>query len=456
MARNRQMDMTSGSLMDKIIIFAFPLMLSSVLQLLFNAADIVVVGRFAGSTALAAVGSTSSLINLVTNIFIGFSVGANVVVARYVGANDDEGASKTVHTAMVIAMVGGLFLAIFGFFASRFLLELMGSPFDVIDLSTLYLKIYFFGMPASMIYNFGAAILRAHGDTKRPLYYLSLAGVINVVLNLIFVIGFKMSVAGVALATIASQYVSAALIVICLHNEESALRLEPSLLAIDFDKLKEIIKIGLPAGLQGTVFSISNVVIQSSINLFGSVIIAGNSAAANIEGFVYVAMNAFYQAALTFTSQNVGAKKVERINKILFTCQFMVIVVGFVLGISTVIFGETLIGIYSTDPAVIAAGVSRLKIVSALYFLCGMMDVFVGSLRGIGYSVMPMVVSLCGACGLRLLWVATVFQVYREIEVLYISYPISWTLTFLMHLVCYLFASRKVFKRLRSEQAELA
>lgn len=452
MARSKhQMDMVNGSLADKLLLFAVPLMISSILQLLFNAADIVVVGRFAGSQSLAAVGSTSSLINLTINLFIGLSVGSNVVVARYAGANDEENVSKTIHTTMLVSFIGGVFLAVFGFLSSRYLLELMGSPDDVIDLSTLYLKIYFLGMPASMIYNFGAAILRAQGDTKRPLYYLSVAGVLNVIMNVFFVVALHMDVAGVAVATILSQYVSAILILLCMHNEEGAMQLRFEDLSIDTSKLWEIVKIGLPAGLQGTIFSLSNVVIQASVNSFGSIVIAGNSAASNIEGFVYASMNAFYQSAITFTSQNMGAKKTERVHKILFECQVMVIATGLILGFGAAYFGETLVGIYSKDPEVIAAGIVRLNIICKTYFLCGMMDVMVGSLRGIGYSVLPMIVSLCGACGFRLLWIATYFQWHHSIDVLYISYPISWLITFLFHITCYLIVHRKAFRKVKEE-----
>lgn len=436
--KSYQIDMASGTLVDKILLFSLPLMLSSILQLLFNAADIVVVGRFASSNSLAAVGSTGSLINLVVNVFVGLSIGTNVVVARYLGAQDEEKIEKTVHTSIYIAVVSGVLLAIFGFFASRTLLILMDTPVDVLELAALYLKIYFLGMPASMVYNFGSAILRAQGDTKRPLYFLSLAGVVNVGLNLIFVIFLHMDVAGVALATIISQYISAFLIIACLREEEGALNLNLKALRIDFPILMEVAKIGIPAGLQGSVFSLSNVVIQASVNSFGSIVMAGNSAASNIEGFVYVAMNAFYQSALTFTGQSVGAKNYKRINRILITCLGMVTVTGFILGMGAYLMGETLVGIYSTDPEVIAAGIIRLKYVSQVYFLCGLMDVMVGMLRGIGYSVMPMIVSLLGACVFRLVWIWTIFPMYGTIDSIYISYPISWILTFVTHMLCYL------------------
>jgi len=309
------------------------------------------------------------------------------------------------------------------------LLSWMDTPADVLPLSSLYLKIYFLGMPASMLYNFGSSILRAQGDTKRPLYYLSLAGVLNVIMNLFFVIVMKLDVAGVALATIISQYVSATLVMICLIHESGSLRLYPKQLKIYKDKFLDIAKIGLPAGIQGTVFSLSNVVIQSSVNSFGSIVMAGNGAAANIEGFVYSAMNAFYQACLTFTGQNYGANKLERINRILLVCQICVIVVGVVMGFGCYFGGRVLLGIYSTDAAVIDAGMIRLKYVCLTYALCGIMDVFVGSLRGLGYSVMPMIVSLLGACALRLVWIATIFQAVHTLENLYVSYQISWIIT---------------------------
>lgn len=449
--KSYQIDMANGSLVDKILIFSLPLMLSSVLQLLFNAADIVVVGRFASSNSLAAVGSTGALINLIVNVFVGLSIGTNVVVARFLGAQDYDNIKKTVHTSIYVALLSGVFLAIFGFFASRTLLIWMDTPVEVLDLASLYLKIYFLGMPASMVYNFGAAILRAQGDTKRPLYFLSIAGVVNVIFNLFLVIVMHMDVAGVAIATITSQYISAILIILCLRLEEGALQLNLKELALDFNILKEMAKIGLPAGLQGSVFSLSNVVIQTSINSFGAIVMAGNSAAANIEGFVYVAMNAFYQSALTFTGQSVGAKNYDRVKKILITCLLMVSVTGLVLGMGVYLLGKPLVGIYSQDPLVIEAGIIRLKYVCQIYFLCGMMDVMVGILRGIGYSVMPMIVSLLGACAFRLLWIMTVFQMYRSVDTIYISYPISWAMTFSVHMVCYLAVKGKWLRKMKAK-----
>lgn len=434
-----QMDMCNGTILKKMLMFAVPLMFSSVLQLLFNAADIVVVGRYAGDNSLAAVGSNTSMINLLTNLFIGLSVGANVLVAHYYGAKQQEDLKKTVHSAMKMAIISGLLLTVIGVFGARQILIWMQTPADVLDLAVEYLRIYFCGMTATMVYNFGSAILRAVGDTKRPLYYLFFSGVVNVVLNLLFVIKFDMDVAGVALATVISQCISAALVVRCLVKEQGGIHLNLRELKVDRNTFIKIMRIGLPAGFQGVVFSLSNVVIQSSINLFGPVVVAGNSAASNLEGFVYMAMNAMYQAAISFTSQNVGAGKFNRINKILLTAQGCVIFVGVVFGNLVYFFGRELLGLYSHNPEVIDAGMERLKVIVTVYALCGMMDVMVGSLRGLGYSIMPMIVSLIGACGLRLLWIATVFQMeqFHTIEMVYITYPITWILTLTAHIICF-------------------
>ena len=359
-----QINMTEGSLLPKILMFSLPLMASSILQLLFNAADIIVVGKFAGSQSLAAVSSTGALINLIVNLFIGLSIGTNVLVARYIGANEQEEISKTVHTAMMLSFIGGLILTVFGVIAAKPMLHLMDTPDDVIDLSALYLRIYFLGTIANLIYNYGASILRAKGDTKRPLYYLALAGAVNIVLNLILVIIFHLDVAGVAIATVTSQIISAVLIFICLMNESGGMQLKPKLLKMDWEKLLQILKIGLPAGIQGSIFSLSNVMIQTSVNSFGSIVMAGNGAASNIEGFVYSGMNAFYQSCLTFTGQNFGAKKLDRVKKTLYVCIILVILTGLILGIGAWYFGESLLGIYSNDPAVISAGIVRLGYVS--------------------------------------------------------------------------------------------
>lgn len=442
-----EIDMCNGPLLGKILIFAIPLMLSGVLQLLFNAADIIVVGRYAGSQALAAVGSTSSLINLLINIFMGFSVGVNVLVARYYGARDEKNISDTVHTAIMTSIISSLILVVVGITASKPLLSLMGTPDDVLDHAVLYMRIYFAGMPVIMMYNFGSAILRAIGDTKRPLYFLLLAGVINIVFNLFFVIVFHMGVAGVALATVISQLVSSGLILHTLTKMPGALHLDFRKVRLHKDRLLEIVKIGLPAGMQGAIFSISNVLIQSSINSFGSIAMAGNTAASNIEGFIYTAMNSFYQTNLSFTSQNYGGKKYSRINRILFICLGCVTVVGGVLGLSVTALAHPLIGIYSSDPEVISYAVLRIGIICTSYFLCGIMDTMVGSMRGLGYSILPMVVSLTGACGLRIVWIFTIFAMNRTLTTLYLSYPVSWAVTALAHLICFFIVRKKLPKQ---------
>lgn len=438
MKKSYEMDMCNGPIFKKLLIFALPLMLSGILQLLFNAADIVVVGKFTGSHALAAVGSTGALINLFVNVFIGFSIGTNVLVAQYFGARDEKNVQETVHTSILLGIVGGFILIVAGIVFAKPMLEWMDTPDNVLEHAVLYMRIYFVGMPAMLVYNFGAAILRAIGDTKRPLYYLLSAGVINVVLNLFFVIVLDMGVAGVAAATVASQVVSAVLIVRCLMQSEGIYRLNLHELKLHRKKLVRIVQIGLPAGLQGAVFSLSNVLIQSSVNSFGSVAMAGNTAAGNIEGFVYTSMNAIYQTALSFTSQNVGGGRQDRIPKIIFQCMAIVIVIGAVMGNLAYQCGPFLLGIYSSDPEVIQFGMSRMQIICQWYFLCGIMDVAVGILRGLGYSVIPMLVSLTGACGLRVLWIFTVFVWKHSLFVLYLSYPITWIVTFTVHLICIL------------------
>ena len=447
MNKTYEMDMCNGPVLKKILIFSIPLMLSGVLQLLFNAADIIVVGRFAGSQSLAAVGSTTALINLLINIFIGLSVGANVVVARAYGGRRDKDVSEAVHTAIAVSIVSGVILIVMGFVFSRLMLELMGTPDDVIDKAVLYMRIYFAGMPVVMLYNFGSAILRAVGDTRRPLYFLTIAGVVNIVLNLFFVIVMNLDVAGVALATVLSQCISAGLVLRCLAKSEGGLKLELSKIKIHRKKMFQIFKIGLPAGMQGAIFSVSNVLIQSSVNSFGSIAMAGNAASANIEGFVYNAMNAVYQTNLSFTSQNIGGKKYTRVNKILFTCLGTVTAVGMILGFGAYAIGEELLRIYSTDPEVIRFGMLRMSIIATTYFTCGWMDTMVGSLRGMGYSVLPMIVSLTGACGLRILWIFTIFAQQRTLTSLYISYPVSWVITAGVHMLCYFLIKRKLPKK---------
>ena len=440
-------DLTSGPLLKKIILFSLPLAASSILQLLFNAADVVVVGRFAGSTALAAVGSNGALINLLVNLFVGLSLGANVVAARCFGAKDERGVQNTVQTSVTLGLVSGVLLAFVGFFAARGLLELMSCPEDVIDLSTLYLKIYFIGMPMTMLYNFNASLLRAVGDTRRPLYCLAVSGVINVVLNLVFVILFQMSVAGVALATIISQTVSALMVTVLLMKEEGPLHLDLRHLGFHKGALVQILKIGLPAGLQSTVFSLSNVVIQSAVNSFGSTIVAGNSAAANIEGFIYTGMNAFAQAAVTFTSQNVGARRYDNLDRVMRNCLLCAVVVGIVLGGGAYLTGEGLLHFYSTDETVVAAGLARMKVICTSYFLCGIMDLFPGALRGMGCSAVPMILSVIGTVGTRIVWIFGIFPRHRSLYVLFISYPGSWIITIIMQVICYLIVRKKVHSR---------
>lgn len=448
-------DMVNGPLAGKLLLFALPLMLSSLLQLLFNAADVVVVGRYAGKEALAAVGSNGSLINLLVNLFIGFSVGANVVVARDLGAGREEDVGKSVHTSVTLSLISGVVLMAAGTILARQLLVWTASPAEVIGLATVYLRIYFCGMPANMLYNFGAAILRAQGDTRRPLYFLSIAGVTNVALNLLFVIVLEMSVAGVALATIISQYISALLVLQCLIRDKGALRLDLKKLGLDKRVIIRICQVGLPAGFQGIVFSLSNVVIQSSINSFNSTaIVAGSSTSSNIEGFVYTGMNAIYQTCLTFTSQNYGAGKCRRVDRTLLLCLGYVTAIGLALGNLAVFLGPQLASIYAPgEPEVVAQAVLRLQYVCSLYFLCGIMDTMVGVLRGLGYSVVPMVVSMVGACVTRLVWVATIFQVYRSPEVLYLSYPVSWTITLTVHILFFLFIRRHAYAKVQGIHA---
>lgn len=438
--------LTDGNLLINILIFSLPLMLSGILQLLFNAADTIVVGRFAGKASLAAVGSTTSLIQLLVNLFIGLAVGANVVAAHFVGAQKTKEANETLHSSIALSLWCAVVLTIIGLMFSPFFLRLMGCPDDVIMLASKYMRIYFLGMPALMIYNFGSAILRAVGDTKYPLYYLCIAGVINVVLNLIFVIVFHMDVVGVALATTISQCISAVLILIRLYNGVDELKFCFSKLR--FNKLicLRMIKIGLPAGIGGVLFSLSNVVVQSAVNSFGSVVIAGCSAAANIEGFIYASTNCFYHAAITFTGQHIGAGKYKRISKILLSCIGCAFVVCAIFSVIVCVFAKNLAGIYSTDLQVVEVTVTRLLIVCSGYVFCSVMDVIPGVIRGMGYSITPTIITLTGACFVRIIWVITIFQYFRSLKMLLIVYPISWSLTIVAHLVFFTFANRKMLK----------
>lgn len=442
--------MCNGPIFKKVVLFAFPLMLSGILQLLYNAADIIVVGQSSSSDAMAAVGSTSSLINLLTNVFIGLSIGVSVLISKFYGAGQQKDIFETVHTAIGLSLICGILVGILGFIFAGTMLEWMDSPENVLPKATLYMKIYFLGMPAFMIYNFGSAALRAVGDTRRPLYYLTISGIINILLNLLFVIVFNLSVMGVALATIISQYISASLIIWCLVKTDGACRLSLKHIRIHFRKLGAILRIGLPAGIQSSLFSISNVLIQSSVNSFGSTVMAGNTAAASLEGFVYTAMNSMSQASLSFTGQNFGAGQLKRIKRIAGICLASVSVVGLILGMAFYLLGTPLSRIYSPDQAVIDVSLTRLEIICTTYFLCGIMEVLVGLLRGMGQSLLPTTVSLLGACAFRVLWIYTVFASDKTLTTLYISYPISWLLTSFIHLVCffivYFYNKRKLLK----------
>lgn len=450
-SKSFEMDMCNGPILKKMLLFAIPLICSSVLQLLFNAVDIIVVGKYVGDNALAAVGSTSSLIHLFTNFFVGISVGVNVLVSSYYGAKQQKHLSETIHTAVTISLLSGAILTILGLILSPIILKMMGTPDEVLSLATVYLRVYFLGMPALMLYNFGAAILRSIGDTKRPMIYLIIAGIVNVVLNLFLIIVFHWGVFGVAIATVASQVISAVLVLRCLCKEQGMVRVEIKNLRISKDKFLKILRIGVPSGLQGVLFSFSNVLIQSSINGFGATVVAGNSAASNIEGFIYVAMNAFYQANISFTSQNMGAGKYHRFNRILITAQGCVTVVGVALGGLCYIFGPTLLTLYTESPDVIAAGMIRFGYCGLLYVLCGIMEVMVGSLRGMGAAIVPMIVSLAGSCALRVVWLQTIFQIERFhfIDTVYIIYPISWIITTLAHLICYIIIKKRVQAKAR-------
>ena len=439
MSRTNQINMTEGPIFGKLLQFSIPLILSSLLQLLFNAADVVVVGRFAGDNSLAAVGSTGSLINLLINLFTGLSIGSNVVSAHYFGASKTSQIQDTVHTSILVSIYSGIILTVVGVLGCHGILVLMQAPADVLDLATIYLRIYFGGITATMLYNFGSALLRAKGDTKRPLYILLLSGIINLILNLIFVICFGMGVAGVALATVISQCLSAGLVLFLLVKETDEFHLDFKKLRINTSIFVKIVKIGLPAGFQGIMFSFSNVIIQSSVNSFGAITIAGNSAAVNLEGFIYTSMNGFSQGALTFCSQNLGARKLDRIKRLTWISQFSIIVIGAVLGAIFLFFGHQLLGFYTRSQDVIDAGMIRLWVIFTTYYLCGMMDALSNTIRGIGHSLMPVISSLTGACLFRILWLATVFQFpqFHSPETIFISYPISWTLTFIANLIFY-------------------
>ena len=441
-----EIDMCNGTIMDKLISFALPLMLSGILQLMFNAVDIIVVGRFSGSEALAAVGSTTALINVFTNLFIGISLGANVLAARFFAAGRKEEMSETVHTAITLALISGILMAFVGLFFSRGALELMGTPADVIDLSALYMRIYFMGMPFFMLYNYGAAILRAVGDTKRPLYFLIIAGVINAGLNMILVIVFGLGVAGVGIATVFSQMVSCVLVLTCLCRTDGSYKLSFSKLSIKGYYLKQIFQVGIPAGIQSTVINFSNALLQSSVNSFGSTAMAGYTAANNILGFLYVSINSVTQACMSFTSQNFGVGKYKRMDRVLIDCMILSVSVALVLGCGAYFFGAEILQIYTEEADVIQCGVEILSITTVPYFFCGIMDLFPGALRGMGYSAVPMVLSIIGTVGMRILWIFEFFPQHRSLYFLFISYPASWIATIVMQVICYYFVRKHCYK----------
>ena len=446
MKKNKyEIDMCSGSIMDKLISFALPLMLSGVLQLMFNAVDIVVVGRFSGSKALAAVGSTTALINMFTNLFIGISLGTNVLAARFFAAGKSKEMSETVHTSILFAMISGVFMAFAGLIFSRLALALMDTPADVIDQSTLYMRIYFLGMPFFMLYNYGAAVLRAVGDTKRPLVFLIISGIINALLNMLLVIVFHLSVSGVAIATVVSQMISCYLVLRCLYRSEGSYQLRFSKLKIKSYYLKQIFQVGIPAGLQSTIINFSNVLLQSSVNSFGSVAMAGYTAANNILGFLYTSINSVTQACMSFTSQNYGAGKYKRIDKVLVECMFLSVTVGLVLGCSFYVFGPEILRVYTRDPDVIRSGMEILSYTTVTYFLCGLMDLFPGPMRGLGYSAVPMILSIIGTVGTRVVWIFGIFPHHRSLDILFISYPASWIISIILQVICFYFVRKRVY-----------
>ncbi len=447
MKKNKyEIDMCNGTIMDKLISFSLPLMLSGILQLMFNAVDIIVVGRFSGSEALAAVGSTTALINLFTNLFIGISLGANVLAARYYAAGRDKEMSDTVHTAIALALVSGVVMAFVGLFFARLALLWMGTPDDVIDLSTLYMRIYFLGMPFFMLYNYGAAILRAVGDTKRPLLFLIISGCTNAALNLILVIVFHLGVAGVAIGTVVSQFISCVLVLRCLQHSEGSYKLSFSRLKIEKQYLKPIFQVGIPAGIQSTVINFSNVLLQSSVNSFGSIAMAGYTAANNLFGFLYVTVNSITQACMSFTSQNYGVGKYKRMDRVLIDCIILSVSVTFVLGTGVYLTGPKLLQIYTTNPDVIACAMEILLYTTVTYFLCGLMDLFPGALRGMGRSTVPMILSIIGTVGTRIVWIYLIFPAHRSLDILFISYPASWILTIIMQVICFYFVRRKMLR----------
>ena len=439
-----EIDMCNGTLMDKLISFSIPLMLSGILQLMFNAVDIIVVGRFAGSESLAAVGSTTALINVFTNLFIGISLGSNVLAARYYAAGKEREMSETVHSSLTLALISGILMAFAGLFFSRTALEWMGTPDDVIDLAALYMKIYFIGMPFFMLYNYGAAILRAVGDTKRPLLFLVVSGLVNAGLNMILVICFHMAVEGVAIATVISQLLSCIMVLTCLYRTQGCYQFRFSKLGLKSIYVLQIFQVGIPAGIQSTVINFSNVLLQSSVNSFGSVAMAGYTAANNIFGFLYTSVNSVTQACMSFTSQNYGAGKTKRMDRVLIDCLILSCAFSLTMGCCAWFFGPRLLRIYTESSAVISCGVEILSFTTVTYFLCGIMDLIPGALRGMGRSAVPMILSIIGTVGTRIVWIFWIFPYHRSLNILFLSYPVSWILTILMQVICFFIVRKSV------------
>lgn len=448
MSRRNEMDMTSGPLLGKMLRFALPVILSNVLQLLYNAADSIIVGRFAedGKTALAAVGSTASIIHLVTNLFIGFFLGGSIIIAQFKGAGEEEEVSKTVHTSALTSLITGIAVCVIGQLVAEPLLTVMGTPSNVIDQSLLYIRIYFLGMPFTTFYNFGASTLRAIGDTKRPLYFLAVSGVVNVVLNCVLVIFFGMDVAGVAIATVVSQALSALFVLLSLLHSESCIRLVPSKLKIHGKKLAMMVKVGLPVGLQNALFSFSNVLIQSSINSFGEAAMAAHTAAVSIEGFMNVAVSGVADTSINFTGQNVGAGKYKRVRRVCAICAILSVGISLALGTVMFFFGDKLLAIYNSDPDVIECGLNRTRLVGLSYWIFALMNVFAGCLRGMGRSVLPMISSLLGVCAFRIVYIYTIFKLSPTLLTLYFVYPSSWLVAMVLNMICYLIISRLLIK----------
>ena len=439
-----EIDMTNGTIMDKLITFSLPLMLSGILQLMFNAVDIIVVGQFSGSRPLAAVGSTSALINLFTNFFIGISLGTNVLAARFFASGKIKEMSDTVHTSILFAAISGVVMMIVGLLFSRFALELMETPDEVIDMAALYLKIYFVGVPFFMLYNYGAAVLRAVGDTRRPLVFLVISGAVNAILNMVLVILFHLDVEGVAIATVISQMISCVLVLRCLCKTDACYQLHFSKLSINGKYLRQIFQVGVPAGIQSTVINFSNVLLQSSVNSFGPIAMAGYTAANNLLGFLYTSINAVTQACMSFTSQNYGAGKTKRMDRVLIDCLILSCAFSLTMGCCAWFFGPQLLQIYTESSAVISCGVEILSFTTVTYFLCGIMDLIPGALRGMGRSAVPMILSIIGTVGTRIVWIFWIFPYHRSLDILFLSYPVSWILTILMQVICFFIVRKSV------------